>query len=890
MSIADDTVSLLLVPDASAGRKVRRAIAERKLGLGLRVVTWLELIEEVRSAYLISLPSQDWVETIREAMEQFGQGYWNKSFEVDPAGTANVISGALDECIRAAGVGSEWVHGKLSERAAGVLSDLHDLWGHVDKALPPELELIETVCNDPQRAIREFAVYSIEGWPLLDSRQSNLIELLNDRQPVLNEDLYSILRSAASRPNDLPEAAAVYKIASQCFSGKAGVLSVSDDIAFLLARDPLQETECAAGILNLMLDDGMEPQEIGVLVPDDPYYHRALADVFDAPGILTAGLPSQVTLRDLAGEVVRSLILLARGPAPKMALASLCASPIAPWSRDIGQSLASNIMAGRFEFKSPEGISEDDEKSLNLIRLLRVGKVSISAVIEAIAQKLDGDIHQTRLRALAKTIGNHIVPDVSVDYDALLQLIGHDRPVMEALLRFPENGIRIFREGQEPWTEVKHLIVLGFNSGRYPALPGASPVLHDMEKQEINTHLDWQLTTSEQLLKMRRERFQRQIAATTSSIKFLASARNIDGSTIQLAETSTFMALLFNQELDDLFVPIAEDEKWLPRDPDGIANELWRPEPSDLKLNRDLIAIVAGETGELRAESPTSLETLLVSPLAWLLRRIGAEPDPWEPDKMDPLVQGNIAHSVFEELFPKEGSGLDRETVVVSVEEALSNAIRKHAPLLATAQWKVERHELRGTLIRAATWWQDVLEHLGGRVVGVEAKLTGDFNGVAIRGYCDQIIQLPDGKLIVVDFKKSSSPKRRERMALGYDCQVSLYEIMLGEEGHGLEIEAASGRPGIVYYTMNDQRVLADDRTDLPPDLPGLTVVANDVSGYALQEIANRMKELRRGNIEMNREGDAKRLDKDKGLPPYALENSPLIMMFAHPSSEEEAK
>ena len=207
--------------------------------------------------------------------------------------------------------------------------------------------------------------------------------------------------------------------------------------------------------------------------------------------------------------------------------------------------------------------------------------------------------------------------------------------------------------------------------------------------------------------------------------------------------------------------------------------------------------------------------------------------------------------------------------------------------MLSTAQWKVERHSLRTTLIQAVANWRDVLETLNAKIVGVEARLRGKFGGIPIKGFSDEIVQLPGGKLVVVDFKKSSSGKRRDRMDLGYDCQVSLYEKMISENRDELGLDGTSENPGIVYYTLNDQRVLADDRTGLPPEVPGLVVVSNDVSSNALREIEDRLEKLRRGVVEMNQEDDAKRLDKVKALPGFALEASPLVMMFAHPNAAE---
>jgi len=213
--------------------------------------------------------------------------------------------------------------------------------------------------------------------------------------------------------------------------------------------------------------------------------------------------------------------------------------------------------------------------------------------------------------------------------------------------------------------------------------------------------------------------------------------------------------------------------------------------------------------------------------------------------------------------------------------------IRQQAPLLSTAQWKLERNALRATLVQAVRTWCDVLEVLGAKVVGVEASLKGEFNGVPIRGFSDEVVQLPGGKLVVVDFKKSSSGKRRDRMELGYDCQVSLYEKMINDNPGELGIEGLSETPGIVYYTLNDQRVLVDDRTGLDKSVPGLIVVPNDVSSNALREIEEHLKRLRRGLVEMNRVGDATRFEKEKALPDFALQSSPLVMLFAHPDTEK---
>ena len=51
--MARQTLQFLLVPDGSAGRRVRRVIAEQGARSGVVVGTWPELVEWARRAYLL---------------------------------------------------------------------------------------------------------------------------------------------------------------------------------------------------------------------------------------------------------------------------------------------------------------------------------------------------------------------------------------------------------------------------------------------------------------------------------------------------------------------------------------------------------------------------------------------------------------------------------------------------------------------------------------------------------------------------------------------------------------------------------------------------------------------------------------------------------------------
>lgn len=86
-----------------------------------------------------------------------------------------------------------------------------------------------------------------------------------------------------------------------------------------------------------------------------------------------------------------------------------------------------------------------------------------------------------------------------------------------------------------------------------------------------------------------------------------------------------------------------------------IAYHHLRPVPKPAELpeelafpGHDLLSLRRRDDGTAKPQSPSRLETLLVSPLAWLLAEVGAEDMSWATEELDVLARGNIAHDVFE--------------------------------------------------------------------------------------------------------------------------------------------------------------------------------------------------------------------------------------------------
>jgi hypothetical protein len=140
-------------------------------------------------------------------------------------------------------------------------------------------------------------------------------------------------------------------------------------------------------------------------------------------------------------------------------------------------------------------------------------------------------------------------------------------------------------------------------------------------------------------------------------------------------------------------------------------------------------------------------------------------------------------------------------------------------------------------------------------------------------------VQIPSGKLLVVDYKKSSSGKRRERMLKGFDLQAHLYRLMI-QTGGLPGFESPPADIGIVYYLLNDTTALADGPVAEDGSVPGWETLTADISSQAMQHLDRRLTQIRNGTVKLNTTSDEDWWSKNASLPIYALDNSPLLRLF----------
>ena len=912
------TIKFILTPDSSAARRLRRIIATQTPCMGVQIGTWSELIEQSRNAYLIPKRSNDWSQVFHHALENVSDAFWSQSLEVAPQETAAEVGAALSLFISATQPGDEDGIAKtdldqLPERPRKHVKDLLRLRVKLAGRLPEELEAIQQLMiAQSSNAIRKLVVCHIDEFPVLTRWQKELINKLNkdadaDPDAALLASLESLQPAVAS---SAPESSLEY-IQKHLFSAPDEKGSLDNSVQWLGVRDYLQEAEVAAGIVQQILTEnpGLSTSEIGLLLPDTFEYSLAVNDAFTTAGVPLSGLPVDHWQRDLGKEALFHFLYCRQKPSPAMALAVCLSSLLMPWTKEQGAVLAQTVMGGDYRLQASRSATQSDRKMLALLREGDENPETLITAIRAFVELLDGsekfDAHVYQARLMAEELCAALEGRSDIDWRLLRRLSSPKNISTGESPDFNLDGVTVWREGHEPWRPVRYLIVLGFASGRYPLTSKDSAAFVSEDLVDIRKKLKLLIATPAEQMRGRRARFKRQLGAVSDSLTFMIPRRDPTGASQSPSESLVFMSQLYRDvdEVESLILEMdvgadREHMQYLPADEVCHASSPRDIVVEDIHFDIDLLALRTDEEGNLRPESPSNLETLMVSRFAWLLRRINAEPLGWEPERLNVMLQGTLTHQVFEEFFQASSPIPEPEVINSQIEPLLDSAIRTHAPFLRAAQWQVERKHLATSIKKAALAWRDVLTKLNAEVLGTEEWLAGTLDGLPIHGQADILLGLPDNRLLVVDYKKSSATNRRPRMQKGYDSQANLYRTMLQTGGLKREDNTAlleklrtANATGIVYFMTNGQTSLTDALVKVESGaIPGWEVLENDVSQRAMALIRERLQEVRAGQLYLNREGDGQFFDKQAGVKPYALDNSALISLFTISGEAREAE
>lgn len=898
-------IHYLLTPDKAASRMMRRAVAEQGARLGVIVGTWPELVSLTQKTYLLPILHDEWKFCFNAAVPLIPGAFWLESLKAAQFETADVIENALVSLIKSIGPKGRLEpaqEGSLPHRLNQRLTDLARLHEQMGFILPADFTMIRQILHaQSSNALNLITVYHVEDLACLTPWQKALLEKLardcpDGRDQSLDELLHSNLLSSPCAA----QGTSLHTIQTALYDPKAarGTFN-AESVQYISVRDTLEEFEIAAGMIQKALkeDSGLTTSDFALLLPLEPFYHSAARYVFSLAGLPLSGLPADVRRRDIGCETVYGFLTCCRKPLPVMAYASLLSSPLMPWCQEEGRSLSQSLMDGR----KPEP-SENLHKEL----ILLIDRANLLHGPKALAEYLERftsflacqegmEYHHARTVKAVADICVALRRDEGIE--TAFRMAMPDKFTIEASTDLSREGIAVFNEHEESWRKVRRLFVLGFREGYYPSPVPRSSVFFDDELKLLCERFGYELQLADEETSRRRSLFKRQLAVVSESLVCFSPGRDLQGKPIAPSSSLPFMAALFNgiDGPENLLFAIATEDGL--RRAKGIAcAAAASPKPpreltvADLHLDMDLLGLRRDDQGNQKPESPSGLEKLMVSPLAWLIDRAGLKPREWKAEVLDVATKGTLAHDVFEHLFLPHLPIPEEASIPARISGLLCETIRRKAPFLERNEWHIECSHLTREIGDAASFWSRFLNRNGATILGNEVCLRGDLDGIPICGCADLLLALPGNRLLVVDYKKSSSTSRRERMLKHFDSQTNLYRIMLETGGdannrHKRLAETLAKNPeiGVLYCLLNDCTILADTNGWLGQDLAGVRELAGDVSSEAMKLIRDRIQEVRRGMVALNKTTDEKWYEKSAGIKLYALDDSPLVRLFMHP-------
>lgn len=914
-------IHFLLTPDKASARTLKRKIVEQSSCLNVIVGTWLELVSQLKKNYILPQQADEWPQRLQAAIKANADAFWMKSLKgasTESQTMIEIISQALTTLLEGAGPNRSLSASPICPLAPRIhkhLSDLANLHNSMGNILPLHLAVIRQVLDiSPSRVLRPILVYhSSERIPLNPWQRALLGKLASDSETNLDENLEAIYASALTgKPS--AEHSSIGFLQQNLFTIPDTKVPRDNTLQWLAVRDYLQEAEVAASMVQKALadDESLSTADIALLLPNDDRYLSAVGSVFNHAGIPLSSLEHDITVRDLGSEAVFNLLLILNKPAPVIALASLLVSPLMPWDSVAGNQLAQEVIGNRFRLEAPDGCTCDVVEMLAVIREGVASCVELKNKLSEFSALLNKSELLEQHRITAEIICAVLIDFLKgktgeIPWQELKSRIIPQTLQVQKNNDLTREGVAIFHESEEPWRQVRRLFVLGCSNDHYPRELSGSKIFTDAELVALSESTGLELLTTAERTKRLRTLFKSQLCSAAEQITFLVPRRDSFGKPLSPSASLTFAASLFNDVEDDESLLLELDRADDLNTAHGVPyiNDVEQVQPrkaasEDLCFDKNLLDLGKKADGTLKPESPSRLETLMVSPLAWLFERLGVKPREWAPETLDVLAKGTLAHAVFEHLFAPGQPLPSADFVSEQVPKLLDENINKIMPFLRRNEWKVEREHLKQDILKAAIRWSEILQDLGAEVIATEIGLEGTLEGFPIHGNADLLLSVPGNRLYVVDYKKAGSGPRRKRMEKGYDHQAELYRTMIKTGGLKDKEKAPeelaeklvecrdNGLIGTLYYLMNDQKALADTIGWIPKDRQGLDEIPGDSSINAMDLIQSRFTELRNGRIMLNSTTDEKEFKDNRGITAYALDSSPLVRMFVKDSVNKE--
>lgn len=843
---------------------------------------------------------------------------WYESLSAAPGETCAVLERGLRELMLATAtlrpeeIDSSMLAGDARSRAH--LDALVSLWRSLGEALPDDLWVMRHVLEAQAGDAIDSLPVIVDGLCKPSAAERALAAKLAEHHGHAPQGVAE--RHLQQLPGRTPRAAAqtlLGHIQRNLLQPTAISMPQDGSVSAFGMRDAFMQADVAAGMAQKLLeqDPTLRPADIGLLVPRADPGNLNLPNAFRRAGLPLSGLPAGPDRRDVAGEMLQNFLITRRRPAPSMALAALLSSPLMPWEYGVGREMANDVMRSSYNPRAASSLSGRARRAFALLR------EDVEPTASVIAGQL---VRLTRLltrepalredvdaaRVMADQLGPRLraMPGAAVlapDELARLVLPAAASSTMSTVRS--TGGITVICDDEEPWRPVRHLLVLSYCDGRYPSRAPSSPFFLNSEIGRLEEFCALALAGRQQTTVARLELLQRQIGAASDSLTLLVPGRDIGGKRMAPASSLPLVTRCVAGVVDaENFITDLDavpDEDWPDRVPRALEIKSLPVGPPQftgrsLELDRDLFGLRQRDDGTARRQSPSRLETLIVSPFAWLLNELDAVDSVWAPETLDVGQKGTLAHHVFENLFLPDQPLPTAVEIADRVPRLLGESIRRIAPFIQAAAWALERASLQDEILQSALRWRESLISTGATVIMNEFALTGSIFGVEVHGRADCLLQLQDGQFIIVDHKKSGTSRRQQRLDAGWDLQVELYRRMArnpdsgDEDGEEFRAMLASANSlGVAYHLMNDGGVLVHGPVRGPAG-GAFSYVDSDISSEALRKLEDEIARLRRGEVALNTQADRAFFGSTAKTGLFAFDVSPLVDAFSLAVEEGE--
>jgi putative RecB family exonuclease len=180
-----------------------------------------------------------------------------------------------------------------------------------------------------------------------------------------------------------------------------------------------------------------------------------------------------------------------------------------------------------------------------------------------------------------------------------------------------------------------------------------------------------------------------------------------------------------------------------------------------------------------RTLTPSKVSAFTSCPLAFRFSQIERLPEPPSP----PAVKGTLVHAALERLFWHHPSGARTQAAGALEVERAWEALQDDEEVAGLGLDDEAAAAFVEDARRLVANYFLLEDPNDAHAVGVELGVETDLEGLRLRGIIDRLDVLPDGRLIVVDYKTGRAPSERfERGSLGgVQTYALLCESMLGQ-------------------------------------------------------------------------------------------------------------